>query len=63
MNGPVSDTARALAVRLDHQFGRDAELTKRLACAQDRLMRANDAVVGVFTLTDSPPSTRGSCRC
>jgi hypothetical protein len=42
MTGEVSDAARTLAAQLERQFGRDAELAKRLACAQERLMRAND---------------------
>jgi hypothetical protein len=42
VTGSVSDAARVLAARLECQFGRDAELTRRLADAQARLMRAND---------------------
>jgi hypothetical protein len=42
MNGAITDEARALAAQLERQFGRDAELAKRLANAQRRLERAND---------------------
>jgi hypothetical protein len=42
MNGVITDVARKLAAELEHQFGRDAELAKRLGDAQDRLMRANE---------------------
>lgn len=42
MTSPISDTARALAARLERQFGRDAEFATRLASAQDRLTRANE---------------------
>ena len=42
MTGEVSDAARTLAAQLERHFGRDAELARRLACAQERLMRAND---------------------
>jgi hypothetical protein len=42
MTSTVPDAARALAAQLERQFGKDAELTKRLADAQQRLTRAND---------------------
>ncbi|MGZ4254831.1 MAG: hypothetical protein ACXVS6_22780 [Solirubrobacteraceae bacterium] len=42
MNRAIPEAARALAAQLERQFGRDAELVKRLADAQQRLSRAND---------------------
>jgi hypothetical protein len=42
MTSTVPDAARELAARLERQFGKDAELTKRLADVQQRLTRAND---------------------
>jgi hypothetical protein len=42
MTGAVSDAARRLAAQLERHFGREAELARRLACAQERLIRAND---------------------
>ena len=42
MSCAASDAARVLAAQLERQFARDADLAKRLAWAQARLMRAND---------------------
>jgi hypothetical protein len=42
MNRAITEQARVLAAELERQFRRDAELAKRLAWAQDRLLRAND---------------------
>ena len=44
MSPPVSQAARELAAQLQRQFGRDADLAKRLADAHQRLQRANDRV-------------------
>ena len=41
MNPMISEAAREFAAQLARQFGRDAELAKRLADAQRRLERAN----------------------
>jgi hypothetical protein len=42
MTSTVPDAARALAAELERQFGKDAELTERLADAKQRLTHAND---------------------
>ena len=42
MSHAVPEAARALAAQLERQFGRDAELARRLADAQRRLARGND---------------------
>jgi hypothetical protein len=42
MAGTITDAARELAAELERQIGRDADIAKRLTCAQDRLMRANE---------------------
>jgi hypothetical protein len=42
MRGVISEVVRDLAAQLEHRFGQDAELAKRLADAQERLARAND---------------------
>jgi hypothetical protein len=42
MSHAVPKAARALAAQLERQFGRDAELARRLADAQRRLARGND---------------------
>lgn len=42
MSGVITQTARRLAAQLEQQFGRDADLAKRLCKAQRRLERAND---------------------
>jgi phenylpyruvate tautomerase PptA (4-oxalocrotonate tautomerase family) len=42
MSRPITEAARELAALLVQSFSEDAELAKRLAAAQERLMRAND---------------------
>jgi hypothetical protein len=42
MSGVISQTAHELAAQLEQQFGRDADLAKRLCKAQRRLEHAND---------------------
>jgi hypothetical protein len=42
MSLPITEAARELAAQLAQRFSEDAELAKRLAAAQERLMRAND---------------------
>jgi hypothetical protein len=42
MSGAISEKAHELAAQLERQFGKDAELDRQLADAQDRLTRANE---------------------
>jgi hypothetical protein len=42
MSGTIPEAARVLAAQLERQFGKDTELARQLAEAQDRLTRANE---------------------